>query len=192
LAYNSAKHSTTGKAPFELERGYLPLTPRSLLAATSADFHINPSSESYGRLIQLARHRAQQCIDEAFDYSKARWDASHLKPNFKIGDHILISTSHFGFGGPRKLHEHFIGPFTVIRLIGDNALEVNLTGDFSRKHPVFPVSLCKKFDAGEVARFPGRPELPPPQPEIIDEQPQYHVDRILDEQIRKTPKGRRR
>jgi Chromo (CHRromatin Organisation MOdifier) domain len=87
---------------------------------------------------------------------------------------------------------HFIGPFIVVRLIGDNALEVNLTGNFSRKHPVFLVSLCKKFDAGDAARLPDRPELPQPQPEILDDQPQYHVDRILDEQIRKTPKGRRR
>ncbi|MBW0515911.1 hypothetical protein O181_055626 [Austropuccinia psidii MF-1] len=37
------------------------------------------------------------------------------------------------------MRDSFLGPFTIIRLIGKNAVEVKLTEEFSRKHPVFPV-----------------------------------------------------
>jgi Chromo (CHRromatin Organisation MOdifier) domain len=66
---------------------------------------------------------------------------------------------------------------------------VNLAGEFSRKHPVFPVSLCKKYNEGDPERFPGRSELPPPQPQIVDGVPVWEVDRILNERIRETHKG---
>jgi hypothetical protein len=70
MAYNTAKHSATGKAPFELERGFLPLTPRHLMNPASKEFHVNHSSESYSCLIQLARDRAKACVNEYFDYAK--------------------------------------------------------------------------------------------------------------------------
>ncbi|MBW0498737.1 hypothetical protein O181_038452 [Austropuccinia psidii MF-1] len=36
------------------------------------------------------------------------------------------------------MRDPFVGPFTIIKLIGKNAVEVRLTEEFSRKHPVFP------------------------------------------------------
>ncbi|MBW0576521.1 hypothetical protein O181_116236 [Austropuccinia psidii MF-1] len=36
------------------------------------------------------------------------------------------------------MRESFVGPFTIIKSIGKNAVEVKLTEEFSRKHPVFP------------------------------------------------------
>ncbi|MBW0566970.1 hypothetical protein O181_106685 [Austropuccinia psidii MF-1] len=36
------------------------------------------------------------------------------------------------------MRDSFLGPFTIIKLIGNNAVEVKLTEEFSRKHPVFP------------------------------------------------------
>ncbi|MBW0552247.1 hypothetical protein O181_091962 [Austropuccinia psidii MF-1] len=39
----------------------------------------------------------------------------------------------------------FVGTFTIIKFIGKKAVEVKLTEEFSRKHPVFPVSLVKPY-----------------------------------------------
>ncbi|MBW0567380.1 hypothetical protein O181_107095 [Austropuccinia psidii MF-1] len=37
------------------------------------------------------------------------------------------------------MRDSSVGPLTIIELIGKNAVEVTLTEEFSRKHPVFPV-----------------------------------------------------
>ncbi|MBW0485766.1 hypothetical protein O181_025481 [Austropuccinia psidii MF-1] len=54
------------------------------------------------------------------------------------------------------MRDLFVGPFTIIRLIGQNAVEVRLTEEFSRKHPVFPVSLVKAYQQTGGDRFPSR------------------------------------
>ena len=58
----------------------------------------------------------------------------------------MISTITFNnIQGSRKLKDAYVGPFLVAKLHGPNAVEVILTGEFSRKHPTFPVSLLKHY-----------------------------------------------
>ncbi|MBW0569755.1 hypothetical protein O181_109470 [Austropuccinia psidii MF-1] len=68
-----------------------------------------------------------------------RWDKSHMEPDFKEGDQLL----------------------------GKNAVEVKLTEEFSRKHPVFPVSLVKPYFQTEEDKFPSRKKNPT-QAEIVE------------------------
>jgi len=57
-----------------------------------------------------------------------------------------LSTINFNnLGGSRKLKPAFVGPFTIKQLHGKNAVEVILSEELSRKHPVFPVSLVKPY-----------------------------------------------
>ncbi|MBW0559595.1 hypothetical protein O181_099310 [Austropuccinia psidii MF-1] len=65
------------------------------------------------------------------------------------------------------MRDSFVGPFTIIKLIGKNAVEVKLTEEFSRKHPVFPVSLVKPSFQTEEDEFPSRKKNPTPQ-EIVE------------------------
>ncbi|MBW0537199.1 hypothetical protein O181_076914 [Austropuccinia psidii MF-1] len=44
-----------------------------------------------------------------------------------------------------KMGKSFVAPLTIIRLLGKNAVEVRLTKEFSRKHPIFSVSLAKQY-----------------------------------------------
>ncbi|MBW0535894.1 hypothetical protein O181_075609 [Austropuccinia psidii MF-1] len=80
-----------------------------------------------------------------------------MEPDFKEGDQGLVSTLNFNnLKGPKKMRESFVWPFTIIRLIGKNSVEVRITEKFSRKHPVFPVSLVKPcFQTGE-GKLPSR------------------------------------
>ncbi|MBW0512542.1 hypothetical protein O181_052257 [Austropuccinia psidii MF-1] len=81
-----------------------------------------------------------KCIAEAKSYNKQRWDKTHIEPDFKKGDQVPVSTLSFNnLEGPKKMRDSFVGPFTIIKLVGKNAVEVKLTEEFSRKHPVFPV-----------------------------------------------------
>ncbi|MBW0502597.1 hypothetical protein O181_042312 [Austropuccinia psidii MF-1] len=74
-----------------------------------------------------------------------------METYFKEGDQILVYTLNFNnLKGKKKLRYSFMGPFTIIKLIGKNTVEVRLTEELSRKHPVFPVSWVKTyFQTGE-------------------------------------------
>ncbi|MBW0490597.1 hypothetical protein O181_030312 [Austropuccinia psidii MF-1] len=91
-----------------------------------------------------------------------------MEPDFKEGDQVLVSTLSFNnLKGPKKMRDSFLGPFNIIKLIGKNAVEVKLTETFSRKHPVFPVSLVKPYFQTEEGKFPSRRQSPKPT-EIVE------------------------
>ncbi|MBW0477883.1 hypothetical protein O181_017598 [Austropuccinia psidii MF-1] len=111
---------------------------------------------------------ASKCIAEEKEYNKQRWDKSHMEPDFKEGDQVLVSTLNFNnLKGPKKMRDSFVGPLTIIKLIGKNAVEVKLPEEFSRKHPVCPVSLVKPYFQTEEHKFSSRKKDPTP-PEIVE------------------------
>ncbi|MBW0561696.1 hypothetical protein O181_101411 [Austropuccinia psidii MF-1] len=65
------------------------------------------------------------------------------------------------------MRDSFVGPFTIIRFIGKNAVEVKLTEEFSRNHPVFPASLVKPYFQTEEDKLPSRKKNPTP-PDIVE------------------------
>ncbi|MBW0565887.1 hypothetical protein O181_105602 [Austropuccinia psidii MF-1] len=65
------------------------------------------------------------------------------------------------------MRDSFVGPFTIIKLIGKHAMEAKLTEEFSRKHPVFPVSLVKPDFQTEDGKFPCR-KRNPTTPDIVE------------------------
>ncbi|MBW0571909.1 hypothetical protein O181_111624 [Austropuccinia psidii MF-1] len=80
-----------------------------------------------------------------------------MEPDFKEGSQVLVSTLKFNnLKGPKKMRDSFVEPFNIINLIGKNAVEVKLTEEFSRNHPVFPVSLVKPYFQTEEDKFPSR------------------------------------
>ncbi|MBW0579212.1 hypothetical protein O181_118927 [Austropuccinia psidii MF-1] len=104
---------------------------------------------------------AARCISEAKQYNKQRWDKTQMEPDFKEGDQVLVSTLNFdNLKGPKKMNNSFVRPFTIIKLIVRNAVEVKLTDEFSRKHPVFPVSLVKPYFQTEENKFPSKKKTP--------------------------------
>ncbi|MBW0536775.1 hypothetical protein O181_076490 [Austropuccinia psidii MF-1] len=70
LAYNTSKHSTTGKSPSLVEKGWNPLLPvdhlnRNLLT-------INPTDKDFHDMWKRACDTAAKCIAEAKKYNKKR------------------------------------------------------------------------------------------------------------------------
>ncbi|MBW0566902.1 hypothetical protein O181_106617 [Austropuccinia psidii MF-1] len=67
----------------------------------------------------------------------------------------------------------------IVRRFWKNAVEVKLTEEFSRKHPVFPVSLVKPYFQTEEDKFPSRKKNSTP-PEIVEvEDSPGPVERII-------------
>ncbi|MBW0571465.1 hypothetical protein O181_111180 [Austropuccinia psidii MF-1] len=91
-----------------------------------------------------------------------------MEPDFKGGDQVLVSTLNFNnLKGRKKMRDSFAGLFTIIMLIGENAVEVKLTEKYSRKHPVFPLSLVKPYFQTEEDKFPSRKKNPT-SPDIVE------------------------
>ncbi|MBW0478058.1 hypothetical protein O181_017773 [Austropuccinia psidii MF-1] len=78
-----------------------------------------------------------KCIPEAKEYNKQRWDKTHMELTSKKGTKWK------------------------------NAVEVRLTEEFCRKHPVFPVSLVKPYFQKEEDKFTSRKKFPTP-PEVVE------------------------
>ncbi|MBW0502482.1 hypothetical protein O181_042197 [Austropuccinia psidii MF-1] len=105
---------------------------------------------------------------EEKQYNKQRWDKSHMEPDIREGEEVLVSTLNINnLKGPKKMRDSFVGPLTIIKLIEKNAVEVKLTEEFIRKHPVFPVGLVRPYFQGEEAKFPCRMKKPTPS-ELVE------------------------
>ncbi|MBW0503377.1 hypothetical protein O181_043092 [Austropuccinia psidii MF-1] len=111
---------------------------------------------------------AAKCIAEAKEYNKQRYENTNMVPEFKEGHQVLVSTLNFNnLKGPNKMRDSFVGPFTIIKLVGENAVEVRLTEEFFRKHPVFPVILVKPYFQKAEDKFPSRKKTSTP-PDIVE------------------------
>ncbi|MBW0525393.1 hypothetical protein O181_065108 [Austropuccinia psidii MF-1] len=119
LAYNTSQHSTTGKTPALVEKGWHPLWPVDHLKKNLLTIH--STAKYLNEMWKRACDTAANCIAEAKEYNKQM----------------------------------------------ENAVEVKLTEEFSRKYPVFPVSLIKPYFQTEDNEFPSRKKNPTP-PEIVE------------------------
>ncbi|MBW0527623.1 hypothetical protein O181_067338 [Austropuccinia psidii MF-1] len=99
---------------------------------------IHPTEKDLYEIWKRACEKAAKCIAEEKEYNKQSWDKSHMEPDFREGDKALVSTLNSNnLRGPKEMRDSFVGPFTIVKLRGKNAVEVRLTEEFSRKHPVF-------------------------------------------------------
>ncbi|MBW0464007.1 hypothetical protein O181_003722 [Austropuccinia psidii MF-1] len=149
LAYITSQHLTTEKSPSLVEKGWKPLFPVDHLKTNLVTIH--PKAKYCHDMWKRECDQFSKCIAEAKEYNKQRYDKIHMEPDFKEGDQVLVSTLNFNnFKGPNKMRASFVGPFTLIKFIRKNAVQVRLTEEFSRRHPLFPVSLVKPyFQTGE-------------------------------------------
>ncbi|MBW0537349.1 hypothetical protein O181_077064, partial [Austropuccinia psidii MF-1] len=81
LAYKTSVHSSTGQTPAMLEKGWNPRLPADTLRKDLIDIH--PTASSFKIMLDKVKHHAKQCINNAFDYAKQKWDKSHKVPDFK-------------------------------------------------------------------------------------------------------------
>ena len=103
---------------------------------------------------------------------------------YQVGAQLLLSTVGLRLKvlstGTEKLQPKWVGPFACIERIGNLAYKLDLP-ETMRIHDVFHVSLLKPYYNDGRA-------LPPPPPEVIEDEPEWEVERILDHRVIKHKK----
>ncbi|MBW0578698.1 hypothetical protein O181_118413, partial [Austropuccinia psidii MF-1] len=106
-AYNTRQHSTTGQKPSLGEKRWNTLLPVDHLKKDFLTIH--PTAKDFHDMWEKPCDKAAKCIAEAKEYNKQRWDKSHIEPDLKEGDQVLVSTLSFNnLKGPKKMRDSFV------------------------------------------------------------------------------------
>jgi hypothetical protein len=178
FAYNNAPHSSTGVSPFFATRGYDPLIAVHPDAEVT-DLHTKHFAINFDEVHRFLRDRMKDAQDTMSQFANQRRMAP---PPFHVGDRIYIRTDHIRTNRTaRKLAEKKIGPFPIVSQPSAMSFTLRLPNTI-RIHPVFHVSQLEPEDPNT---FEDR-EQPPPPPLIVDGQPEYLIERILDSKYNRT------
>ncbi|MBW0552885.1 hypothetical protein O181_092600 [Austropuccinia psidii MF-1] len=71
LEYETSIHSSTGKTPEMLEKGWNTSLPYDTLKKDLVDIH--PTASSFKLMLEKARHHAKRCTKDSFKYAKESW-----------------------------------------------------------------------------------------------------------------------
>ncbi|MBW0545427.1 hypothetical protein O181_085142 [Austropuccinia psidii MF-1] len=131
---------------------------------------IHPTAKEFNYMWKRACDTDAKFIAEANKYQKQRYDKIHMEPDFKERDQMLVSTLNFNnLKRPKKMRDSYIGPFTIIKTIGRNAVGFKFTESFSGNKLVFQVSFVKPYFQTGGDKLPFRNKTHTPQ-DIVEVQ----------------------
>ena len=168
FAINNCHHSATKFSPFQLTRTYMPRmgTESRVAKAPAAEEFTDCLSHAYDNLVKaharIFTQTNRHCSD-ALAYA--------------VGDQVWLSTDNLHLPrASRKLSERWLGPYSITKLVGLNAVELCLPRSM-RIHPVVNISRIKPY----CDRLPGQPVTAPgPSNVTEDREEEYEVERIID------------
>ena len=136
FAINNCQHSATKFSPFQLTQTYAPrmgIEHRISKAPAVAEF-TNRLSQAYNNLV-----KAHSCI-------LTQTNCSCLNaPSYALGDHVWLSTDNLHLPrASRKLSERWLGPYSITKLVGTNAIKLCLPCSMCI-HPVINISRVKPY-----------------------------------------------
>ncbi|KAJ9511109.1 hypothetical protein QJQ45_013143 [Haematococcus lacustris] len=149
-----------------------------------------PKAAEFVEGIEKAVRKAKQCWRVAQQRMKALVDGKRREVSYHPGAQVLLSTVNMRNNqneqGVRKLKPRYVGPFTVLRMIGKVAVQLHLPPSWNRMHNVFHVSLVKPYCGNQTPNLAA-----PPPVQWLEGEPVYEVEKLLAHRVVKL-KGRNR
>jgi hypothetical protein len=184
IAVNSSVQASTNFTPYYLNCGCNPtFTFNSAVPSTQ-----NELASQMLLTLQQNLDAARSNMMEARDRQTHYANKQRREFIFKEGEEVLLSTKYISLkpGIAHKLSARYTGPFKIIQVVSPVAYKLDLPNDWiSRKriHPVFHVSLLKKYNRNDSD---SSTEEKQDIVEVDDaEDKEYVVDKIISQRITK-------
>ena len=145
FAYNNAKHSSTGVSPFFANSGRHPdheIIPEGPLGEAVDEPAAAIHAEEMRELAETLKANLQKANARIVKY----YNAHHQLKTFQDGDQVWLRTTNIRTRRPcKKLDRKKVGPFKVVRRIGEQAYQLDIPATLPI-HPVFHVGLLETFN----------------------------------------------
>jgi hypothetical protein len=174
IAANNSVQSSTGFTPYYLNYGEHPTFPPTVLAEEVK----NESVYELMRKLQDNIHQAVVNMENAKD-KQAHYANQHRREYiFKEGEEVLLSTKNMKLpeGITYKLSNKYTGPFKIVQVISPTSYKLQLPAEWKNKHPVFHVSLLKKYtpNSNSDTSSPSIIDI-----DLDDDEVEYEVDKVI-------------
>ena len=169
-------------APFEAFYGRRSRSPSGWFDA----FEVRPWGTDLLRELLDKVKSIQEKLLVAQSRQKEYADRKVRDLEFMEGEQVLLKVSPMKgvmwFGKRGKLSSRYIGPFEVLKRVGEVAYELALPPGLSGVHPVFHVSMLKRYHGHYIIRWDSV---------LLDENLSYEEEpvAILDIEVRNESKG---
>ncbi|GKE39212.1 putative reverse transcriptase domain-containing protein [Tanacetum coccineum] len=154
FSYNNSYHASIKAAPFEELYGRKCRSPVCWIEVGEAQI-LGPEliQETTEKIFQI-----KQRMQAARDRQKSYADLKRKPMEFQVGDKVMLKVSPWKgvvrFGKRGKLNPRYVGPFKVLKRVGDVAYKLELPEELSRVHNTFHVSNLKKCHADKPLAVP--------------------------------------
>ncbi|KAJ9540615.1 hypothetical protein OSB04_027121 [Centaurea solstitialis] len=154
FAYNNSFHSSIGMAPFEALYGRKCRTPTCWLEAGEKQFAGPEIIQETADKVKGIRERLKAAQDRQKSYA----DKKRRPIDFQVGERVMLKVSPWKgiirFGKRGKLSPRFLGPFTILEKVGQQAYRLELPPEMDGIHPTFHVCYLRKCLAEEESVIP--------------------------------------
>jgi len=173
--HNNHVHSATQQPPFLLDMGRIPrmgFEPRQDPSSLETVNEFTKRMESATEEAKSAIHKAQEDMTRYYNRRRS------LAPVFKPGDRVYLDTSDIRMTrlSPKLSHRR-LGPFEIECQVRPLVYRLKLPHRLRQLHPVFNMV---KLSAAPDDPIPGRKPQAPPPPIVIDGEPEWEVEEVLD------------